>query len=219
MSHANAPHLPAPASAPPAAQTTGPTPGPTSGVTIRRLQAHDWPAYRALRLRSLEDAPYAFGSSLALEASWRPELWMARLTAAASSGRDCPLVAEAEAAGPDPAEDTALGLVYAKCDADDTAIVNVFQMWVAPQARGRGVAAALLHASIAWARSIGARCVRLGVVGGNDAAARLYRRIGFRDVGAPAPLRPGSEALEQTMQLDLDLDLDADADAGAGTAP
>jgi ribosomal protein S18 acetylase RimI-like enzyme len=76
-------------------------------------------------------------------------------------------------------------------------------MWVAPEARGRGVAVALLDASIAWARSIGAQCVRLGVVSGNDAATRLYRRAGFRDVGAPEPLRPGSAAFEQAMQLDL----------------
>jgi ribosomal protein S18 acetylase RimI-like enzyme len=179
---------------------------PAPGVTIRRLLGRDWPAYRALRLRSLADAPYAFGSSLALEESWRPELWMARLTAAETSGRDCPLIAEAvqgqDQASAD-ASAAALGLVYAKCDAEQAGVVNLFQMWVAPEARGRGVAQALLQASVAWARSIGAQSVRLGVVCGNDAAARLYRRAGFRDVGAPEPLRPGSAALEQTMQLEL----------------
>lgn len=164
-------------------------------LTIRRLQAHEWPAYRALRLRSLAEAPHAFGSSLALEEAWRPELWMARLAAASESGRDCPLVAAAN--------DTLHGLVWAKCDAEDAGAVNLFQMWVAPDARGQGVAAALLRDAIAWARSIGARCVRLGVVNGNEAAARLYARAGFRDVGAPAPVRPGAAALEQTMQLDL----------------
>lgn len=182
------------------------------GVTIRRLRAHDWPAYRAVRLRSLADAPYAFGSSLALEESWRPELWMARLTAAETSGRDFPLIAEdaganASAAGAADATDEVplapLGLVYAKCDAEQAGVVNLFQMWVAPEARGRGVAQALLQASIDWARSIGAQRMCLGVVCGNDAAARLYRRAGFRDVGAPEPLRPCSAALEQAMQLEL----------------
>jgi GNAT superfamily N-acetyltransferase len=171
------------------------SPHPPAEVTIRRLQAHEWPAYRALRLRSLADAPYAFGSSLAAEEAWRPELWMARLTAAAASGRDCPLVAEADGA--------LHALVWAKCDAGQTGVVNLFQMWVAPEARGRGVAAAVLRDAIAWARSIGAHSVRLGVVEGNEAAARLYARAGFRDVGAPEPLRPGLATLEQTMQLDL----------------
>jgi len=180
----------------------------TPGVTIRPLRAHDWPAYRAVRLRSLADAPYAFGSSLALEESWRPELWMARLTAAETSGRDLPLIAEdantTGAANEAPSVASApLGLVYAKCDPEQAGAVNLFQMWVAPEARGRGVAQALLQASIDWARSIGAQRVHLGVVCGNDAAARLYRRAGFRDVGAPEPLRPGSAALEQAMQLEL----------------
>lgn len=192
---------------------SAPAASPTPDVTIRRLRGQDWPAYRALRLRSLADAPHAFGSSLAQEEAWRPELWMARLTAAETSGRDCPLIAEASAAADtsanapaenaDNAADAPLGLIYAKCDAEEAGVVNLFQMWVTPEARGRGVAAALLHASVAWARSIGAQRVQLGVVCGNDAAARLYRRAGFRDVGAPAPLRPGSSALEQTMQLDL----------------
>jgi GNAT superfamily N-acetyltransferase len=182
--------------------------GEGTGVTIRRLLAREWRAYRALRLRSLADAPYAFYSSLALEESWRPELWMARLTAAETSGRDCPLVAEestatVRVAGTDAAPPAALGLVYAKCDPEQAGVVNLFQMWVAPEARGRGVAAALLHAAIDWARSIGAQRVRLGVVCGNDAAARLYRRVGFRDVGAPEAQRPGSAALEQTMELTL----------------
>lgn len=186
------------------------SPTPPADVTIRRLMAQDWPIYRAVRLRSLADAPYAFGSSLALEESWRPEIWMARLTAAETSGRDCPLIAEAGAEASTEAGTeadgnarTPLGLVYAKCDAEEAGVVNLFQMWVAPEARGRGVAVALLDVSIAWARAIGARYVRLGVVSGNDAAARLYRRAGFRDVGAPEPLRPGSAALEQAMQLDL----------------
>jgi GNAT superfamily N-acetyltransferase len=171
---------------------------PPAGIRIRRFAPQEWPAYRALRLRSLADAPDAFGSSLKAEEAWAHELWMARLTAAAVSGRDCPLVAES--GGPDGAM---LGLVWAKCDAGDAAIVNLFQMWVAPEARGRGVAAALLDEAVAWARSIQARVVQLGVVCSNEPAIQLYVRKGFRDVGVPEPIRPGSALLEQTMHLDL----------------
>jgi GNAT superfamily N-acetyltransferase len=170
----------------------------SGSIRIRRFGPHEWPAYRALRLRSLADAPEAFGSTLALETAWRPELWMARLSAAGVSGRDCPLVAEsAEADG------AMLGLLWAKCDADDAGIVNLFQMWVAPEARGRGVAAALLDEALAWARTRHARLVQLGVVVDNSAAVQLYTRAGFRNVGAPAPIRPGSALLEQTMHLTL----------------
>jgi GNAT superfamily N-acetyltransferase len=169
-----------------------------AGIRIRRFAPHEWPAYRALRLRSLADAPNAFGSSLAAEEAWAHELWMARLTAAAVSGRDCPLVAESTGA-----DGAMLGLVWAKCDAGDAGIVNLFQMWVAPEARGRGVAAALLDEAVAWARSIQASVLQLGVVCDNEPAIQLYVRKGFRKVGAPEPIRPGSALLEQTMHLKL----------------
>jgi ribosomal protein S18 acetylase RimI-like enzyme len=76
-------------------------------------------------------------------------------------------------------------------------------MWVAPEARGRGVAGALLDEALAWARSIDARLVQLGVVCDNSAAVQLYTRAGFRKVGVLAPIRPGSALLEQTMHLTL----------------
>lgn len=170
----------------------------SSAIRIRRFTPREWPAYRALRLRSLADAPNAFGSSLALEESWAQALWMARLMAADVSGRDCPLVAESS--GPDGAM---LGLLWAKCDADDAGIVNLFQMWVAPEARGCGAASALVDEAVTWARSIGARLVRLGVVVDNRDAIRLYERKGFRNEGEAEPIRPGSAVLEQTMQLTL----------------
>jgi GNAT superfamily N-acetyltransferase len=173
-------------------------------IRIRRLTAGEWPAYRALRLRSLADAPHAFGSSLQAEEAWAHELWMARLTAASVSGRDCPLVAEAtESTESTDADDAMLGLVWAKCDAADAGIVNLFQMWVAPEARGRGGASALVDEAITWARSIGARLVQLGVVVDNQAAIQLYLRKGFCNVGEPEPIRPGSPLLEQTMHLTL----------------
>jgi ribosomal protein S18 acetylase RimI-like enzyme len=162
---------------------------------VRTLAAHEWALYRALRLRALGDAPAAFGSTLAEEALRSDQDWAWRLNIGASSGRDRPLVAELDG--------MAAGLAWAKVDADDPALVNLFQMWVAPEARGRGVAAALLDAALAWARAMNARAMQLGVVCGNDAALRLYERAGFRAVGEPQPQRPGSSRMEQQMRLDL----------------
>lgn len=164
-------------------------------TVVRPLVAHEWPLYRALRLRALGDAPDAFGMTLA-EAQLRTENdWAWVMNLGATSGRDLPLVAQVGA--------TAAGLAWAKVDADDASLVNLFQMWVAPEARGHGVASAILDAAIAWARGRNARAMQLGVVCGNDSARRLYERAGFRAVGAPAPQRPGSRRMEQAMQLDL----------------
>jgi GNAT superfamily N-acetyltransferase len=165
------------------------------GAVVRPLGAHEWPLYRALRLRALLDAPDAFGSTLAEEECRTDEDWAWRLNLGATLGRDRPLVAEADGA--------AAGLAWARLDAGDASLVNLFQMWVAPEARGRGVATALLEAATGWARARGARALQLGVVCGNDAARRLYEHAGFRSVGEPEAQRPGSSRMEQRMRLDL----------------
>ena len=164
-----------------------------AAFTIRHCSPNEWPAYRALRLRALEDAPDAFGSTLADESPRPPEEWAARLTRAATSGIDHPLVAHV--AG-QPA-----GLAWAKVDADDPALVNLFQMWVAPEARGQGVAAGLLAEAVRWARARGATAMQLGVNCANDGAVRLYARAGFVATGWQEPMRPGSDQIEQRMRL------------------
>lgn len=165
-------------------------------LAIRILGAHEWQAYRDVRLRSLADSPDAFGSTLAAEQERTPDAWAARLSAAAVSGHDYPLIAEL--AG------TAIGLVWAKVDATNSSLVNLFQMWVAPECRGRGIAARLLREAIEWARSRDASLVQLGVTCGDTAAVRLYVREGFREFGSPEPLRPGSPLLSQNMRLAIE---------------
>ncbi|HWJ95134.1 MAG TPA: GNAT family N-acetyltransferase, partial [Telluria sp.] len=164
-------------------------------TVIRTLRPDEWTAYRDLRLRALADAPNAYGSTLAAEQDRPAQAWAERLALAATSGRDHPLVADAGGA--------LVGLAWAKRSADDPAVVGIFQMWVAPETRGQGIAAALLREAVRWSRAVGAQVVRLGVETGNGAALRLYAREGFLNVGEPAPMRPGSHLMEQEMRLAL----------------
>lgn len=161
--------------------------------TVRGLLLEEWQAYRAIRLRALEDAPDAFGATLAEAQAWPIEEWPARLARAAVSGIDCPLGAEADG--------ELVGLGWAKVDARDGGIVNLYQMWVAPEWRGRDVAGALLRAALDWAEARGASCMELGVNCANAGAIRLYERAGFVAVDAPYPMRPGAALLEQRMRL------------------
>jgi ribosomal protein S18 acetylase RimI-like enzyme len=76
-------------------------------------------------------------------------------------------------------------------------------MWIHPSFRRMGLGRQLLDAAIDWARAQKADYVDLGVTCGDSAARRLYERAGFVPIGAPEPLRPGSQTMAQPMRLRL----------------
>jgi GNAT superfamily N-acetyltransferase len=61
-------------------------------------------------------------------------------------------------------------------------------MWVAPEARMAGAGGALVEAVAEWAADHGAHVLRTSVTVGNDGAAQLYERSGFRATGEREPL-------------------------------
>jgi ribosomal protein S18 acetylase RimI-like enzyme len=157
---------------------------------IRPFTADEWPAWRALRLAALADAPYAFSASLA-DAQARPDAtWAALLAKTVASPADLPLLAECDG---QPA-----GLAWAQ---DNDGIVNAYQVWVAPAYRGRGIAQALLERVIAWSRERGAHAIELGVTKLDTPAVRLYERLGFEKAGEPVPMANRPDLQEQPMRL------------------
>ena len=163
---------------------------------IRPLYPDEWAVYRALRLRSLADAPDAFYATFESESVRSADDWAARLSAAAVSGKDCPLVAELDG---QPA-----GLVWAKMDGVNPELLHLYQMWVVPECRGRGVGGGLLDTALDWGREREVRFVELDVTLGNSSALRLYERAGFKAVNAPVPMRAGSGLMLQQMRLVLE---------------
>ena len=140
-------------------------------ISLRKIGVNDWPLWRKLRLEALEEAGYAFGSTLAdwqgqgdTEARWRGRL------------SDVPLNIVAEW------QKTAAGMTSATAP-DPDGSVDLMSIWVAPFARGHGVGDALVNAVIEWARQQQASRVALAVFEGNERALALYRRHGFVDVG------------------------------------
>ncbi|GAA2446791.1 GNAT family N-acetyltransferase [Streptomyces macrosporus] len=147
--------------------------GRASGaVGVRTLTADDWRLWREVRLAALAEAPYAFGSRLA---DWqgpgdREERWRARLSIPGAYHVVVEL--DGEPAGmvggvPEPGRDEA----------------ELVSLWVAPDARGRGVGDRLVREVERWAVRAGAGLLRLAVVPGNEHAVGLYRRHGFVDEG------------------------------------
>jgi ribosomal protein S18 acetylase RimI-like enzyme len=163
--------------------------------SVRRFAATEWRVYRALRLHSLRDAPNAFGSTFAREEVFTDHEWADRLSAAAESATQLPLIAEH---GERP-----IGLAWARIDPDDREIAALYQVWVDPGYRHRGVGRIVIEEALDWARSVGARQILLSVALGPGSALEFYQRLGFVEIGAPVPLRDGSRALKQTMRRTL----------------
>ena len=136
-------------------------------MRVRRLRAQEADALRELRLRALRDAPWAFSSSYERELGHERDWWELR----ARQEADVVYVID-DGAG---LAGMAGGFV-----ADEA--VQLWGMWVAPEARGRGAGRALVEAVLAWA---GDRPVRLEVTDderGRPAEA-LYRSLGFAPTG------------------------------------
>lgn len=92
-----------------------------------------------------------------------------------------------------------IGLAEGVIFNDTPGTVNIFQMWVSPTARRRGVAMALLNQIQRWAKNNACRRLALSVNAKNEAAVRLYKASGFGAEGDLDVLRPGSSIPIQPM--------------------
>jgi ribosomal protein S18 acetylase RimI-like enzyme len=141
---------------------------------IRELRADDWALLREVRLRALQDAPYAFLSTYD-ESVTRPDESWQEWAAPKDSGATFVLD------GGDRFDGMVSCFVL-----DDPSAVLLVAMWVAPERRGGGAASALVDEVVAWARRRGAERVVLTVEKDNERAAALYRKCGFEPTKAEA---------------------------------
>lgn len=174
-------------------------------MRVRQAVPGDEPVLRRLRLEALADAPEAFTSTLAREAARTDADWRRWLAPG--------ITLFVENAG------EAHGLVAGVRDAGDDGIVYLLAMWVDPALRGSGAADALMEAHLAWARTAGARLVRLHVIETNGRARRLYERHGFRVTGPGPRTVDGRRELRMERQVEEATGDPASAAAAARGAP
>lgn len=155
-----------------------------AGLTSR-LGPDDWETWRDIRLRSLQDSPDAFGSTLEREAAYDEADWRERMRLGPRE-----LVVEDGLA-------VALGGGF---PVDQT--LMVFGMWTAPGHRGRGHATVILDAVVGWARERSLPVV-LHVNLANPSARATYEHYGFVATGELEELRPGSDQRIELMRLRL----------------
>lgn len=147
-------------------------------IQIRAIVAEDVEAFRALRLRALREHPEAFGSDYQTQSAFPPEFWQARVSSNLANPDQIVFVATDG--------DELLGMTGIRRQHDSPKTMHNAGIWgvyVAPEARGHGLADRLLAACRDWARTVGVRLIRLGVVVDNASALACYRRCGYREYG------------------------------------
>lgn len=137
-----------------------------------------------MRLASLREAPYAFGSTYEAEVGAGEESWRKRLVdrtrfVADVDGRVVGTV------GVGPGELSGSAALTA--------------LWVDPGFRRHGVGHALVEAVFEWSRSQGFSEVLLWVTEVNHQAATLYESHGFVRTGKVMEVRSNEPALEYEM--------------------
>jgi GNAT superfamily N-acetyltransferase len=138
---------------------------------VRRITADEWPLLRDLRLRSLQDAPEAFGQRYDEAAKQTDDDWRTTAKASASGSRRIWFIGRDEMTG------EPVGIVQGRRRPPSDCLL--FSMWVAPDARRAGAGRVLVDAVADWAAGWGAERVVLWVLGANESALRFYLRIGF----------------------------------------
>jgi ribosomal protein S18 acetylase RimI-like enzyme len=151
--------------------------------SVSKLQPADWERYRDLRLRSLREDPDAFWNTSEEEVGLKEEDWRKRL----SENPTYVAVLGGEDVG------AATGCPH--YDRDGAAAL--VGMWVAPLARGRGLARALIEEVIAWAREEGFPHLFLDVADENAAAIKLYERMGFAPTGVKNHMPPPRDHISE----------------------
>lgn len=152
-------------------------------LSIERLRAGDGERLRSIRLRSLQDAPDAFATTLDEAAAWDLETWNRQLEERAT------FVATVG--------DSDVGLVRGALLDQVRDTVYLLSMWVAPEARHQGVGSALVEAVVEWARAQGSMRVVLDVGAANSPAIALYTRMGFVPTGEVGTLPPPRDHVRQ----------------------
>lgn len=148
--------------------------------SLKRIQPEEWRILRAIRLRSLEDAPEAFGQRYDEAAAMTDEDWQSIARSSAAGDRRIWILARDDTGSP-------VGVVQGRRRPPGDCLL--FSMWVDPAARRLGVGRALVDAIQAWGQGWDARRVVLWVLAANEPAMRFYDRIGF------STLNEGADAI------------------------
>ena len=159
-------------------------------VRFEQLAQDEGPRLRSIRLRALQDAPDAFGTTFEEANANSAEVWTRQVVnlptfVAVEDGRDVAMV---------------------RCARDqqrgDTGWL--LSLWVAPEFRRAHIAAVLVDLVVVWARANGISRLLLDVADLNAPAIALYEVKGFMPNGKSSSMPPPRQhILEHQRELRL----------------
>jgi len=156
-------------------------------LEIVPMQPSDWPTVREIYAQGIATGNATFETELP---DWK--IWDA------SHRRDCRLVAHAD--DPPPLLGwAALSPVSARRVYAGVAEVSVY---IATEARGRGIGKALLQALIEESEKAGIWTLQAGIFPENTSSIALHKNLGFREVGIRQRLGKLGERWRDTVLLE-----------------
>lgn len=163
---------------------------PRETIPIRPVRADEWRCWRETRLRMLRDDADFFSTRYDDMVREPGQTWRDWVAEAAAGDEKTLFVAEENGRW--------LGVVggFARVNPHE---VHLISMWVAPEARGRGVGRDLIRAVARWAAGRGSTRVFLFVQEANMPARALYEQAGFRPTGDRAPASGGRSAFKLVL--------------------
>jgi ribosomal protein S18 acetylase RimI-like enzyme len=163
-------------------------------IVIEPITLQNLALFKAVRLRALQEAPYAFGSTYARESVFTESEWVARLDRwngergvgfiAVDDGSPC-------------------GIAGAILDEHDPRRADLVSMWTAPSHRQSGVGRLLVNQVLEWAGARNVSTLLLMVTSNNAGAIRFYEKLGFARTGRtePYPNDPTVEEYEMSRPV------------------
>ncbi len=163
-------------------------------IVIESIALQNLSFFKDVRLRALQEAPYAFGSTYARESAFTDSEWAARLDRwngvrgagfiAVDDGIPC-------------------GIAGTLLDENDPTRADLVSMWTAPSHRQSGVGRQLVNHVIDWTRGRNVSTLLLMVTSNNAAAIRFYEKLGFARTGRtePYPNDPAVTEYEMSRQI------------------
>ena len=154
-----------------------------------------------VRLRSLADAPYAFGLESFAEEAKLPDAHWHEL--AAQVGGQDPRWRDRCASWVVLDGDAACGTATCYLCPRVPGHAYVTSAWIDPRYRGRGLGRRLVEEASAWAAARGVEHLRLWVDDTTPRAVEFYQALGFVPTGENRPVSEGSDDRQSGFELRL----------------